>query len=636
MDEIARLAALQELDLLDTPPEREFDDLVRLAAAICVTPISQFTLIDRDRQWFKASFGSADKENPRSVSFCAHAIEQQGLYLIEDAASDPRFRHNPLVTGDPGIRFYAGLTLHAPSGAPIGTLCVVDTIARSLTQDQREALAILRDQVQAHIDLRARSKALETALAENQRLCSALKTSNDIFANFMNNGPFASYIKDEDGAMIFYNRFLARRFGVDQQQWLGRRDHEIWPEPTASEFRRNDLDVLRKQQCIELDETSPGQDGTTTHWKTFKFPCQKEDGRMLLAGISIDITREIRREEELAETLRQSSVLTQKLEASEHFLQHYLDRVPNLCYIKDENGVHLFYNKEFANFFGIDQNEWIGRADLEVLPRDFVEMLHRQDRRVLETGEIGEVLGEITDGRGIPHTFRILKFAYKDFSGRTLLGGVGVDITNQLNRERHLAEANAELQHLAATDMLTGLANRRVFEGRAAIEFAVARRKQRSLSLIVMDIDDFKRRNDLLGHAAGDDALKLLAGILKSCTRQEDLVARIGGEEFAFLLAETNSPGAVAFAERIRDALRAIQLEPLALTVSIGIATLDDATPTWERLLCRADDAMYEAKRTGKNKVVVYDHLLANLLASARQPADKPFPEPNTKPSPAN
>ncbi len=165
MDEIARLAALQELDLLDTPPEREFNDLVRLAAAICVTPISQFTLIDRDRQWFKASFGSADKENPRSVSFCAHAIEQQGLYLIEDAASDPRFRHNPLVTGDPGIRFYAGLTLHAPNGAPIGTLCVVDTIARSLTQDQREALAILRDQVQAHIDLRARSKALETALA---------------------------------------------------------------------------------------------------------------------------------------------------------------------------------------------------------------------------------------------------------------------------------------------------------------------------------------------------------------------------------------------------------------------------------------------------------------------------------------
>jgi diguanylate cyclase (GGDEF)-like protein/PAS domain S-box-containing protein len=628
MDESVRLAALHDLGLLDTPPEKEFDDLVRLAAAVCAAPISQFTLIDRDRQWFKSSFGLAATENPRSISFCSHAIEHPGLFVVEDAVIHPLFRQNPLVTGGPHIRFYAGLTLQAPNGAAIGTLCVIDTVPRSLSPDQIEALSILRDQVQAQINLRAKNQALESALCDNQRLCAALKASNGIFSTFLQNGPFAGYIKDEDGTMIFYNRFLADRFGVDQQQWLGLRDHEIWPAEMADQFRRHDLEVLRQQKPVELEETSPGPNDSVTHWKSFKFPCRSEDGRLLLAGVSIDISEESRREEKLAETLRQTSILTQRLEASEHFLHHFLDRSPNLCYIKDERGVHLFYNKEFANFFGIDQQAWLGRTDSEVLPKTFVDMLHRQDRRVLKTGEAGEVLGEVLDGRGIPHTLRVLKFTYDDFSGRTLLGGVGIDITNQLNRERHLAEANAELQRLAATDVLTGLPNRRVFEGRAIIEFAVARRKQRALTFLIMDVDDFKRRNDLFGHAAGDEALKLLAGVLKSCTRAEDLVARVGGEEFAFLLAETDAAGAVIFAERVRASLRVIQQGPVALTVSIGIATIDNATPTWERLLCRADDAMYEAKRTGKDKVVVYDHLLAGLLEASRQAPDNPAPNP--------
>ncbi len=609
---------------------------MRLAAAICSTPISQFTLIDRDRQWFKASFGSTAKESPRSVSFCSHAIERQELYVVEDATSDPLFRHNPLVTGDPQIRFYAGLTLKAPNGAPIGTLCVIDTVPRRLSPDQIEALAILRDQVQAHIDLRAKNKALANALEENHRLYVALQASNDIFTTYMNNVPFASYIKDEDGAMIFYSRFLARRFGVDQQQWLGRRDHEIWPEATASEFRRNDLEVLRKQECIELEETSPGPDGTITYWKAFKFPCRSEDGRQLLAGVSIDITEQIDRERQLAENLRQTSILSRKLEASEHVLHQFLDHSPNLKFIKNEAGIYLFYNREFANFFGIDQKAWIGRPDREVLPKNFAEISSRQDRRVIESRELCEILGEVQDARGMMHSLRILEFCYKDFEGNTLLGGVGVDITNQLNRERHLADANAELQRLAATDALTGLPNRRLFEGRASIEFAVARRKRRTLSLVAMDIDDFKRRNDLFGHSAGDEALKVVGDVLRACTRKEDLAARVGGEEFAFLLAETDAAGAVIFAERIRAALRAMDHGPLDLTVSIGIATIDDATPTWERLLCRADDAMYEAKRTGKNKVIVYDQILANLLEAARQPGELPSPNPNANTSPAN
>jgi diguanylate cyclase (GGDEF)-like protein len=186
------------------------------------------------------------------------------------------------------------------------------------------------------------------------------------------------------------------------------------------------------------------------------------------------------------------------------------------------------------------------------------------------------------------------------------------------------------LEFLAATDPLTGLPNRRIFEARAADEFAIARRKRRPFSILVMDIDNFKQRNDALGHAAGDEALRALGAVLEGCARQGDVAARIGGEEFAYLLPETDPSGALALARRIQAAIEEIPASSLPLTVSIGVATIDHTTPTWERLLIRADDAMYEAKRTGKNKVVAYGSLLTSLLENSRQ-RRPPEPLPRVK-----
>jgi GAF domain-containing protein len=116
-DEDARLEALRELEILDTAPEKEFDDLALIASQICDTPISMISLVDRDRQWFKATVGSDTKETPRDVAFCAHAILQRGLFVIPDATEDPRFADNPAVTADPGIRFYAGAPLRTPEAS---------------------------------------------------------------------------------------------------------------------------------------------------------------------------------------------------------------------------------------------------------------------------------------------------------------------------------------------------------------------------------------------------------------------------------------------------------------------------------------------------------------------------------------
>ena len=164
-DETARLAALRRYRILDTEPERAFDDLAHLASYICATPIALISLVDADRQWFKARHGTDLIQTSRAVSFCSHAIEQHGLFIVHDAWEDERFRDNPLVTGGPGVRFYAGAPLLTREGDALGTLCVIDSVPRTLTAPQREALDALRRQVEAQLELRRNLHELKVALA---------------------------------------------------------------------------------------------------------------------------------------------------------------------------------------------------------------------------------------------------------------------------------------------------------------------------------------------------------------------------------------------------------------------------------------------------------------------------------------
>jgi PAS domain S-box-containing protein len=161
-----RKQALLDLEIMDTPAEAEFDDLVALASELCSTPISLVSLLDTDRQWFKASIGLAAWETPLSSSFCLHAVKQQGLFVVEDATKDTRFRENPLVTGSPHIRFYAGIPLYSGEGVGIGTLCVIDTSPRTLSPSQTKALTVLSQQVQARLELRHERNQLRRVLAK--------------------------------------------------------------------------------------------------------------------------------------------------------------------------------------------------------------------------------------------------------------------------------------------------------------------------------------------------------------------------------------------------------------------------------------------------------------------------------------
>lgn len=168
-DEATRLATLQLYQILDTPPERAFDDLVRIASTICRTDMAAVSLIDRDRQWFKASKGLAVSETGRDVAFCAHAIlDPQQLFVIENATLDPRFHDNPLVTGDPNIRFYAGAPLLGLGGQPLGTLCVLDDEPAHLDDEQRQALEALSRQAAQLLEPHRVSHALQQQLRERE------------------------------------------------------------------------------------------------------------------------------------------------------------------------------------------------------------------------------------------------------------------------------------------------------------------------------------------------------------------------------------------------------------------------------------------------------------------------------------
>ena len=167
--ETARLAALRRYRILDTEPERCFDDLAMLASQICGTPIALISLVDEQRQWFKSRVGVSMAETSRAVSFCTHAIKQPDLLIVPDALDDERFRDNPLVTAHPNFRFYAGAPLITPDGQALGTLCVIDRDSRTLTAGQLEALAALRRQVESQLELRLNLIELEEALAARDR-----------------------------------------------------------------------------------------------------------------------------------------------------------------------------------------------------------------------------------------------------------------------------------------------------------------------------------------------------------------------------------------------------------------------------------------------------------------------------------
>lgn len=316
-NETDRLAALQDFDVLDTAPEKIFDDLSRLASTICQTPIALISLIDPTRQWFKATCGLEAKETPRSMAFCAHAILQPDLMIIPDTLADDRFADNPLVSADPFIRFYAGAPLQVVEGVNIGTLCVMDRVPRELSQEQQNALTTLARQVVALMELRRhireQEKHEEALILRDRSIDSAT------------NGILIADARLQDMPVVYCNAAFEKITGYTREEVLGKncrflqgQDHN---QPGLHDIR----EALRQGQEAKAELRNYKKDGTF-FWNEFYIAPVKDAQGILthFIGVQTDITQRKQHEAELAEKTKELARSNAELQQFAYVASHDL------------------------------------------------------------------------------------------------------------------------------------------------------------------------------------------------------------------------------------------------------------------------------------------------------------------------
>jgi diguanylate cyclase (GGDEF)-like protein len=259
-------------------------------------------------------------------------------------------------------------------------------------------------------------------------------------------------------------------------------------------------------------------------------------------------------------------------------------------------------NQTELGWLGLTLDKALGRPFSDFLTDDSREIFRQKFPEFARDGVIKDLEMELVRGTGTPMPVLISATVVRDEAGRFVMSRSTVfDNTDQKMME-------AQLDRLARTDMLTALSNRRDFYDLAAKEVARSARHPHPLSLLLMDIDHFKKINDTHGHAIGDQVLRKLARSLGDALREVDLPARMGGEEFAVLMPETELGQALQVAERLRAALEQTTVDvadgpPLRFTVSIGVTQWDPADADIDATLARADAALYRAKHQGRNRV---------------------------------
>ncbi|MAR08205.1 MAG: diguanylate cyclase [Cyanobium sp. NAT70] len=231
-NESERLRALHEYRILGTSPEQSYDDITKIASEICQTPIALISLVDADRQWFKSRVGLEAEQTSRDWSFCAHAILSPEPLIVRDALSDERFRDNPLVTGEPEIRLYAGFPLQNHQDHRIGTLCVIDRKPKDLTPSQCTVMEALARQAVSFLELRKRSIKLLESVCTIQGNSGMISTCS-----------YCRKVKDDRGHWLYLDQYLSQRSNLSFSHGICdscMRDHfpevvEVWESEKENE-----------------------------------------------------------------------------------------------------------------------------------------------------------------------------------------------------------------------------------------------------------------------------------------------------------------------------------------------------------------------------------------------------------------
>jgi PAS domain S-box-containing protein len=337
-DEPGRLEALRALHILDTPPEERFDRITRMASRVLGVPIALVSLIDTDRQWFKSCVGLDEVGTSRGVSFCGHAILQEGLFVVPDALADPRFADNPMVVGEPRVRFYAGHPLHGPDGHRVGTLCVLDRVPRTLTDDERVAMEDLAAWAELELGSIERGKARDT----ERRLMTLLASVADGIATF-----------DINGIVTSANAAAEAMFRRPEDEIVGQLVSDlVLPDDrpivitALVERAESDVGTLFQQEIRGLRA-----DGTSFPMDTTVSEVVGHEGELFIA-IARDVTERREADEELAN-------LQQRTE-------RILDSVGDGIVGVDRTGQVMFVNRAAGEMLLRPAEELIGRPFHEV------------------------------------------------------------------------------------------------------------------------------------------------------------------------------------------------------------------------------------------------------------------------------
>ena len=598
-NEEQRLAALQNYDVLDTLPEQAYDDITRLASEICGTPIALVSLIDGERQWFKSKVGLEVAQTSRDVAFCAHALgAPHDLLLVPNALEDERFASNPLVTGAPDIRFYAGAPLATENGEVLGTLCVLDDQPRQLSEAQLQSLRSLARQVMAQLELRLRVNDLALQIQMRQQTEISLRAAIAEAEDLYDNAPCGYQSVDKNGVVQRINRTLLHWLGYSREEIVGKRTLLDIIVPEQHEKCAALFALMQKQgEISDVETIFRRRDGSRFPVLINVTAIYDEDGAFLATRASI-----------FDNTARAAT--EQALRESEARFQMFMDNGPFVAFIKDEKGRYIYANEQMSKRFNLPQSELLGKAAADLMPAAIAAELRQHDEEILAANRLKTIEEMVPAPDGMPCYWLSFKFPLNSH-GQQYLGCIAIDITERKiherqleNYQRQLEEVVAKLEEMATTDALTGLKNKGAFENRLHEEWQRAKRYSLPLSLLLIDVDFFKGYNDAFGHPAGDEILKKFAEVLRQQARPSDFAARVGGEEFAIIVANTQVEGAYIVAERLRCAVEAADWPRRAVTASIGVADSADSMADFAELVEKADHALYQAKNAGRNRVV--------------------------------
>ncbi|MBS9721393.1 EAL domain-containing protein [Tianweitania sp. BSSL-BM11] len=582
-DEALRLETLRRYDILHTAPEGFFDGIVQMAASMFQVPISLVTLVDDDMQWFKARVGLNICDTARDVSFCDHAIRHSQVMVVCDAHEDPRFRDNPLVTGEPWIRFYAGAPIIAPNGAALGSLCIIDTKPRQRPSERelnllQQMASLVMQQIETRMLERVKRGARELARAT----------------------PDAVVVIGSDGEVMFWNKSAERVLGRPRKTIVGHSFEGIFPAIEGDKLRA----ALKGSRTEPFEGVARLPDGSTRPIE-FTAASWNDQGRDYVGFVIRDMTERNKARASLQTALSVAETSKRQVEDSRRFLDAVIENLPSVIMAKDESCRYILVNSAAEAFLGVPRASILGKTPEELFPGWRAQYIAVEDARILNLPE-GRILEEeyrhtTATGDRVLKTKKLAISSSDGKADRILV--LGEDITEE-------RAAAARLAYMAHHDPLTSLANRTAFNERLASALRTAP-ESGDFAVLYLDLDNFKSINDTLGHRAGDAVLSDCARRMRNLIPEGSLLARFGGDEFAVLLVEKDPEAA---ARDLAAALHRALAEPFAIDdrvvvvgTSIGVAIAMRHASTAEELLRCADIALYEAKRAGRGTLCFFD-----------------------------